>query len=188
MSMCTSGSLSICSTAGIDRSIATAVTNTTSGSLLTNSICAGKSAPHSMLEFYGYSSSQNIGVNLTHVGSTTISCLTSITQASTSSSYCISVEFRLSSNGLKSYPRVCLYCNGICKYGCDNQNLVGYFPTFIIDSNDGVCLCTLALKGLLVSDWATSCACINTITTVSGSVDTFYKGTPNSQISQDGTA
>ena len=57
MAMPLTGSLSICLAAGapqLCRSIAGAVTTTTSGSLLCNSLCAGKSAPHCMREFYGY--------------------------------------------------------------------------------------------------------------------------------------
>lgn len=55
MAMCTTGSLSICATAGTDRSISTAVGGG-SGSLSALSTTAGKTAPHSMLEFYGYGS------------------------------------------------------------------------------------------------------------------------------------
>jgi len=52
-----SDSLSICLAAGapqLCRSIALAVSSTSSGSLSTLSACAGKSAPHCMREFYGY--------------------------------------------------------------------------------------------------------------------------------------
>lgn len=59
MAMPTSGSLSICLATGsvlLCRSIAAAVTSSSSGSLRTLSTAAGKSAPHCMREFYGYSS------------------------------------------------------------------------------------------------------------------------------------
>jgi len=71
MAIPVSGSLSICEAGlGTCRSIATAVTNTTSGSLATNSVCAGKSAPHCMREFYGYSpvSTINVYVGVQWVG------------------------------------------------------------------------------------------------------------------------
>ena len=187
MSMCTSGSLSICATAGTNRSIATAVTSTGSGSLSTLSAWAGKSSPHGMREFYGYSPSQNIGVNLTHVSSTsTTNCYTKITKPiSVSSNYNICIEFKLSWSGLGSGGSVCLMCNGICKYGC-NINVVDCFPLFNIDNTDNVCLCTTAVKGFQGDSWADSYACIHTISTGSGSLDTFYKGSPASQHSDEG--
>lgn len=55
MTLCSSGNLSICATAGTNRSISTEV-GTASGSLSALSVSAGKSAPHCMREFYGYSS------------------------------------------------------------------------------------------------------------------------------------
>ena len=64
MAMCTSGSLSICATAGTNRSIATAVTSSSSGSLSTLSVAAGKGAPHAMTEFYGYSAGISVDVTV----------------------------------------------------------------------------------------------------------------------------
>lgn len=59
MTLCSSGSLSICTSAGTNRSIAVEVlggiTPIDPQSLTTLSETAGKTAPHSMLEFYGYS-------------------------------------------------------------------------------------------------------------------------------------
>ena len=54
MAICPTGNLSICATAGACRSISTAV-GTGSGSLSALSVSAGKSAPHCMREFYGFS-------------------------------------------------------------------------------------------------------------------------------------
>jgi len=65
--MCTTGNLSVCATAGTNRSISTAV-GTGSGSLSALSVSAGKTAPHSMLEFYGYSPGLSIRVDTQWVG------------------------------------------------------------------------------------------------------------------------
>ena len=56
MALASSGSLSIKTAAGSGRSIAQEVDGNTTGSksLTTLSTTAGKTAPHSMLEFYGY--------------------------------------------------------------------------------------------------------------------------------------
>ena len=68
MAMCTTGSLSIKATAGTCRDICAAVVaggGSASGSLLSLSVSAGKGAPHSMLEFYGYNPVTTLTVNLT---------------------------------------------------------------------------------------------------------------------------
>ena len=70
MAMCTSGNLSICATAGTCRSISTAVGGG-SGSLSSLSVSAGKSAPHGMIEFYGYSSA-SLCVNPNYISFTQI--------------------------------------------------------------------------------------------------------------------
>lgn len=66
MALPLSGELSIKAAASIPRSIANEVDGNLTGdkSLRSLSVTAGKSAPHSMLEFYGYSSvSNSISVN-----------------------------------------------------------------------------------------------------------------------------
>ena len=69
MAIPVSGSLSICEAGlGTCRSIATVVTNTTSGSLVTNSVCAGKTAPHGMRDFYGYSAGITVDVTVYYNG------------------------------------------------------------------------------------------------------------------------
>lgn len=68
MALPTTGSLSIMDGAGTTRSIAREVDGNVTGtkSLTTLSVSAGKTAPHSMLEFYGYASSY-IGLTTTSV-------------------------------------------------------------------------------------------------------------------------
>jgi hypothetical protein len=63
MAMCSSGSLSIKTTAGTNRSIDAAVTSCSSGSLSALSVAAGKGAPHCMREFYSYSEGLAIRVD-----------------------------------------------------------------------------------------------------------------------------
>ena len=69
MALPTSGDLSLKTTAGVSRSISCAV-GSTSGSLTTLSITAGKSSPHCMREFYGYSALDDINVGIAYVGPT----------------------------------------------------------------------------------------------------------------------
>lgn len=61
MALPTTGSLSLKAAAGTTRSIANEVDGNLTGnkSLSSLSVSAGKSAPHSMLEFYGYTSVSN---------------------------------------------------------------------------------------------------------------------------------
>lgn len=185
MALCTSGSLSICAAAGTCRSIEQAVTSTQSGSLSTLSVAAGKAAPHSMLEFYGYSESVNVPVRLTHVSSIgTTSCLMSITTPRVSSCYNLTIEFRGVGQG-KTSENICIMCNGVCKYGCLNPDGIGNFPTFLVTCATAVCICTKA-SAFLVDDWSNAEAHIETVTTGSGSIDTYTIGSPNFQCSWDG--
>lgn len=70
MALPTTGSLSIKTAAGVDRSIACEI-GTTNGSLCSLSITAGKAAPHCMREFYGYSHVTDSDITLSYESTTT---------------------------------------------------------------------------------------------------------------------
>lgn len=180
MSLCTSGDLSILGTAGTNRSIACEVDGnvTPPKSLCSLSVSAGKTAPHAMTEFYGYSNYKCIEFNnLSGTPTESYDEIISSPSMSAGECYNISLSWSLCTVGSKSNACVYVYCNGTTKYSCaatSDQSCSGTFSTFTIDDNDNVCTCIHACKGL-----GGTCARASiSISTVTGVVGSFCKGSP----------
>lgn len=178
MALCSSGSLSICATAGTNRSISTEV-GTGSGSLSALSVSAGKSAPHGMLEFYGYDNTPT-PLYLTSISSIpNTNCLSSISGGHGAGYYCLTIDWNLASLG-KATTIACVVCNGLHKY-CERTLGSGSFASFCVISTDCICFCTVAtliLGGL--EDFANTEMTIASITNVGSN---YYIDTPCIQTS-----
>lgn len=183
MTLCSSGSLSILGTAGTNRSIGCEVDGnvTPPKNLCTLSVDAGKSPPHSMLEFYGYSSSVDIYLDITQdtdtAGAKGFYGVFNPT-GMTSGCYCVCVGMRtvMGPSGIKCAARACVIKNGICIGGVITTTLATICNcsiSFVQDYNDNTCLCVRAAN---LSGTATATACITSITDIVGS---YNLGTPN---------
>ena len=186
MGLCTTGSLSICGTAGTNRSISTEV-GTGSGSLSALSTSAGKGSPHSMLEFYGYSNLIYTDVNLVTISCTQtlngnwLACING--DSCTGSCYDLTIFYNVvKSNHFKNTAYVCVACNTVCKYGCSVDQgdfAAGCFPSFTVNATDCVCFYTVA-NGLIEGSSAFAQLCINAVDWVAGSSTCYSIGTPSS--------
>lgn len=184
MAMPSSGSIRLRdSISGIPcSSIACAVNGTVAGncSLSSLSVIAGKTSPHCMSEFYGYSSTSPVYL-------TTISSF-----SDTDNAYCVmridgltsgSVTLgtcweTFSNGGYRSCVSICMVCNGICAFGnytCENNQVLGFCVTKTISSSDNVCYVTRVCCGVqgITGTWDTQ-MCIATVT---GNAS-YYRGTP----------
>lgn len=152
MAMCTSGSLSICATAGTNRSIATAVINSSSGSLSSLSVSAGKSAPHCMREFYGYSAGIIMCVSLGTVVPVVdnVDCYVGYRPivrtgqcADTTVTLCFDYDRCLAGDGLVAIDTKCNAGSWVLRFYCNNPGgSTGSFTIPNIDYNDTVCVRT----------------------------------------------
>lgn len=184
MTLCSSGSLSIKTTAGTNRSISTEV-GTGSGSLSALSVSAGKSAPHCMREFYGYSNIIYTSMDLVTIncsqGAVAGNWLACINGDSCSDScYDLTVYWTTkASYHLKTTGTACLICNGICKYGhtsVGGEVDSGDWGSFRVNASDCVCFCTDA-GGFVIGSSAYASMCIKTIGWVAGSSTCYSRGT-----------
>ena len=177
--MPTSGSIGIISAPQSCGSICAAV-GCASGSLTTQSLAAGKTAPHAMTEFYGYSPA-------TAVDFTNICCNTGFNISETLSSvnplmalgdcfgttycYCINKTLSKSVSAL-----VQVFCNTVSIFCCpaSQANETNTIPTFTYCYNDNVCVCTGAYDstGTFCAS-ATICLCAITQCVGSYSLGTY---------------
>ena len=163
MSMPASGSIAIISAPQTCGSICAAV-GCASGSLTTLSVAAGKTAPHGMREFYGYSSTSPINfTNITCCQSIRISYTLSLV-GEVNAGTCVGATFcyYVTNGGGKVTSCAAVYCNGVVKYNCLGIG-TGTFPTFTILSTDSVCVCTRAAD-LIGSSYAVARICLLSLT------------------------
>lgn len=187
MAMCTSGAIGIISAPqGGCSSICTAV-GCASGSLSVLSIAAGKTAPHAMSEFYGYSISPIYFSNINDVKdvfySYTLDRICGI-QPNTcvGTTYCWSL-FKENSATVS----VCIFCNGTCIRGCRvdgtaTQLCSGTFAVFTQLSTDNVCICTRA-RDLMGDNRGQATIQLSSLTQCVGN---YCIGNPNSAYSPVG--
>ena len=184
MTLCSSGSLSILGTAGTNRSIACEVDGdvTPPKTLCTLSESAGKSAPHSMLEFYGYSSIGVVSLDITQdvdLAYTQGYYGVVLPTGTTSGCYCMCVNMLvvLGIEGTKCSAHACVIRNGTCIGGV-SSTVTGTTckcnMSFVQDYNDNTCLCIRAAN---FNGIATSRACITSVTCIPGCGD-YCLGTP----------
>lgn len=181
MTLCSTGSLSICGTAGTNRSISTEV-STGSGSLSALSISADKSAPHSMLEFYGYASVFPISLSsICSCNTATDShCLSSLNGGHCiGSCYCLTIGYNIFTDGIGTNACTAVICNSTVKYS-RNTDGVGTFSSFIVQNTDCVCICTYA-HAFDEGSSASASGTINTILCIAGSSACYCIGSPSSQ-------
>lgn len=182
MSMPASGSIAIISAPQTCGSICAAV-GCASGSLTTLSVAAGKTAPHSMTEFYGYAPPSPINfTNITCCQTPTISYTVSSVGGLLANT-CVGATFwyLIDNGGGKVSSCAVVYCNSVIKYSCTLISH-GAFPTFTIRSIDTVCVCTRA-SDLLGSSFASACIKLCALTQCVGS---FCLGTYTSDRSYAG--
>ena len=149
MAMCSTGSLGIISAPQGGCSSLCAAVGVASGSLSTLSTCAGKSAPHSMLEFYGYAGTATAIYfsNICECYSTDLNCVCGVAGSNcVGTVYC----YWLDKMAGKTSAAVCIYCNGTAIRCCSilgsgDCSVSGAFAVFTHDGNDCVCVCTRAL-------------------------------------------
>lgn len=174
MAMPASGSIAIISAPQTCGSICAAV-GCASGSLTTLSVAAGKTAPHCMREFYGYSSGP---------ACVTLSSINSCNNYTTLA-YCLSELCTIGMGAGQCYvPTICyvvintpcskaqnscaaLYCNGVQVCVCNNSSTAYIDGTFtpLISYGEGWCFCTCASLALKLSGAPSANACM-TITSV----------------------
>ena len=177
MGLCTSGDLSILGAAGTNRSIACEVDGniTPPKSLCSLSVSAGKTAPHGMTEFYGYSSVKCIDFsNINNNPTNRLDQIVSTPSMSAGQCYSISLSWGLCTNGSHSNASICVICNSTTIYFCsvgEDANCNNTFSSFNIDDNDNVCVCLVVDKAL-----GTSAKADSTISSISGVVGNFCKG------------
>ncbi len=181
MAMCASGNLSIKSTAGTCRDICAAVVlggGSPSGSLSALSVAAGKTAPHSMLEFYGYDPIIKTAIDWTQYatngtpGSSSCVCryFCIHTKPAVGQTYSLCVTGDLSNSNQQSgsYALICVTCNGASKmYCCIPYTEICAAPgvLFTVDSNDCVRSCNRAYaSNTSCSLCARSGSCIASVT------------------------
>lgn len=156
MTMCASGSLGIisCPQGGCS-SIAMAVDGNITGSksLSTLSTTAGKSAPHSMIEFYGYGTAVQKCVNilnLTCVGQNLANayatgCLCTDPAMSAGEFYCPTINWYLHNDlTCGSIAAFCVLRNTVCFCGCGigpGSDCSGSI-SFCVPYGDAIVLCT----------------------------------------------
>ena len=133
MGMCTSGAIGIISAPqGGCSSICTAV-GCASGSLSVLSIAAGKTAPHAMSEFYGYSNISALYLSniyycdcfeLSENMSQSLDCIAGMTPntcVGTTYCWCLTKQTGLASSS------ICIFCNGTCIRGASISGLLSKF-------------------------------------------------------------
>jgi len=184
MAMPASGSIAIISAPQACGSICAAV-GTASGSLTALSVAAGKSAPHAMTEFYGYTSA--VDVNFTQIyynggdGSTcSYSCTKPNCPTTAGDCYCLCTYYNLCvdfSQSPFSYAIMCVRCNGIQTHCCCIN--YSYFCvnapfSMTVRAGDGVCIYNYAREYTSQPGGVRSQICISSIVNIVGS---FARGT-----------
>jgi len=196
MAMPLSGSLGIISCpAGACTSISIAVDGniTTPKSLTSLSIGAGKDAPHSMLEFYGYAPAvvnPRINIFLVNgISQPNMECLCgelvpTVTMPATDCYY-PNYSWRMCANNASSSSScVKIICNSVTIHQCAvSGNIYDCTGTWnaasIVDSNDVVNIIT-CVSNSVTDDIVMSCI---RMTSITQSVGTYYLGSPSSQTS-----
>jgi hypothetical protein len=200
MAMPLSGSLGIksCPDGGACTSIAQAVDGNTSGnkSLTTLSVSTGKVAPHSMLEFYGYTTAPTnptVSILLLSdpVSESTCCCVCGclITSNVMPSNDCYFPDYcwRLCANNeSNSHACVSVICNNTSIYSCAINNCAifdcnGTWTTTArkVDCNDCIHIVTGVYNGTIDSSVM---ACVQ-VTSITQCVGTYCLGSPSSQAS-----
>lgn len=179
MAMPASGSIAIISAPQTCGSICAAV-GCASGSLTTLSVAAGKTAPHCMREFYGYTPAPALAcVSLSSINSCTdysniAYCLSELCTVGMGAGQCYvpTISYAVANSIISGFrPRasssVCLFCNGVCVCGCLNVDSTYESGTFtpLIKYGESWCFCTrasiVATSGDVVS--ANGCMRISSI-------------------------
>lgn len=170
-------------------SIACAVNYTLVGScsLSTLSTTAGKTAPHCMREFYGYSKDP-VPVYLTTTASygdaDNAYCCMRIDGIATGCAY-LCTYWLLTNGSTSTYScsSICMVCNGTCVWGhylCQNNIIVDGVHSNLIDENDSVCYIGRSICGLNGGgQYFTAIGCLCAITNVIGN---YCLGTPDTII------
>jgi hypothetical protein len=182
MAMPSSGSIGLVSAPQTCGSIACAVCGTNASppySLNTLSAAAGKSAPHSMLEFYGYSPAPTWKtVYFSNISSTcpnyddicecTCACLTTSSAMASGDCYFPAFSWNFYKPTTAAPTPVCVHllCNGVTKYCCGFISKTAYscsgtWAAFSVDSNDCIHAITHAeiLTDCVVGSTATVTLC-----------------------------
>jgi len=183
MAMPASGSIAIISAPQTCGSICAAV-GLASGSLSALSVAAGKTAPHAMSEFYGYSPAKDVNFTQYYYnggdgGTLSCSCTCTITSSAMAvgECYCLCTGWNLCVNFFNGSGYACIQitCNGV-QVMCCCINSVGYCAngTFLrtVDYNDVIRIINRANGGDGYP--IRSQICIAAIGSISG---TFNRGT-----------
>jgi hypothetical protein len=198
MAMPLSGCLGIISCpGGTCTSIAQAVDGnvTPPKSLSALSVSAGKSAPHSMLEFYGYApvTTKTLSILPISTQSTlTVCCTCGCLQPSgvvpVGDCYYPNYSWAMTANNINvSQALVCVICNGVGIYQCSVSskayNCSGTWTTIArkVDYNDLIHIVTCV--SIFGESIATARVSLDSITQCVG---TYCKGSPTSQVSGTG--
>jgi hypothetical protein len=187
MAMPASGTIAIISAPQTCGSICAAI-GCASGSLSTLSVVAGKTAPHAMTEFYGYTNTyKQIGLcNISAAGTNGTSsrcstdCICSNSAMVAGQCYTITLCHTMCANTCTgSLSCIIVYCNGSGKYSCSRSNTncatVTFSCSFAITSSDTACIMQCAVHGV-AGGTGISCAC-SCITSVAATLGLFCKTT-----------
>lgn len=162
-------------------SIACAVQGTPVGSccLSALSVAAGKTAPHTMSEFYGYYPPTPINL-YTYASVGTDGVSSNLTRAycvcptpGIGDSYCLCLGFDMCIGGASSgsYVGVCVTCNLACKMSCCfvyGQTCAVPLVEFPVGSSDCVRIFTCVCECTSIVGTVGNIATIDSITTISG--------------------
>jgi hypothetical protein len=183
MAMPASGSIAIIdNTLQVCSSIRTSV-GLACGSLCALSVAAGKTAPHAMSEFYGYTppvwSCIDVGcVPITEVGIIGSSalvartlCISTTPTMSVGNCYTLTLSANLCAMGqaVGSYSIMRVTRNNVQIFCCCTSNgCLTPSSNFIVDYNDAICVCLCAYAAGVAAGNVGSCVIISAVTPIVG--------------------
>lgn len=159
-----------------------AATGVGSGSLTTLSVAAGKTAPHAMSEFYGYTAPTWSCIDLLRTNSAgtdgvsaavlKVHCLRPNPAMSVGQCYTAGISMNLCAIGqaVGSFATLCATCNGVQVLCCTTTNgCITVTCNVTVDYNDILLICTGACAfNTACAGAAAAAVCLATITPVVG--------------------